>query len=425
MSKIIDLLNRYSGENQDLTPDTVGEVSFSDVASTDSVYEGAERASDMIEHAAKAEEIADGLNTLADKAEELADEDRDHIHTEQSLEGMQREFGLLMRIGNLSYKASSFESEMTPVGRAKGMAKDCRRIALSAQSHRNDVLNFSPEGAIMQTLGMDKWRMDSSISGLAEAISHFEKNKAKFDKGIVFTFEAFYRVMQRANTHRVDIKTEFGIDEKYVKDASTYITQYLSNLENGLSSGNIPEFDVSKLVTKPSGLLGNREVTTDLKYNNNSKASIRAIATTIQGATNSGIVGLILIGPFSGMALAAVGAGVTYRAVKDQGANAIHATVQDLIAVARGLIAMRGINTAINTLKKGGVELQLKKLKGENPEAYAKGTAEMAKVTKAIEAIYSHSKFLITSVGNLTEKALAAAVDVKEPGVGTTVPDQE
>ncbi len=412
-----NLLNQYSGEGEGGDTSLIDPegncLSMSDMAVDAISDHGRETVVDMVEHAEKAEEIAEGLSELAEKAEELADED--HTYMEQSLEGMQREFNLLMRLGDLGYKATIFASEMTPVGRAKGLAKDCRRIAMSAQSYRDGILDYSPEGAIMQTLGFDKYRMDSSVAALARLIQLFEKEKLPAS-GVIFSFESFYNVMQRGNLRKIDVRAEFEQDRNYLAGVSDYLSKYLNSLESGLESGHVPAFDENKLVTKPNGLLGNREVTAGLKYNNNAKMSTHSIARVAGGAAQMGTFGWIFLGPVGAAAAATVAGGVSYLNNKNIGAYPTHSTVPDIIKVAKRLIELRSLNKTINELDKGKANLLLKRVKAENPELYKQGQAELAKLTKAISIVYDHSKFLITSLGGLINSAMSAADQIEKKG---------
>ena len=399
------------GEETNVVAEDGSTVSFSDAAAEEIVHQGIGGAAEMIEHAEKAEEIADGLNNLADKAEELVAEDHAHVHSAVSAECLHREFSAIMRMGGLSYKATSFEAAGDSLQRLAAIGQDARRIALQARTHANGILDYSTEGSLMNTLRADGLRLNSAVKSLQADYGRLAMVKNKLTKPLVISQVVLYRVMQRQNQPKAEIRKEVDADINWVKNVVGLLqNHYNAVISAANGNGAIPKLSTDKLITRPGELLGNRSVTAELKYKNDSKVNIFAAGSGVSKGVALGVLltAAGLSGP-AAVAFGAVAAADSYRQSHNRGQPwSMVCTVEDLLAVSKDLIDLRSIAAKLDNFDKGHGEDVAKKLTETNAEAARELKEELKKIVKGVEVAYEHARFLILSFSSIVGSATTA-----------------
>lgn len=109
---------------------------------------------EMLDHAERARQMADQLSELADKADEILEEDKQHLITEISTEVMQMNYRHIMQNAGLADALVSFESS-NKATELNYLSNEARKMANVAMQLENRILDFSPEGKIWSFLRAD------------------------------------------------------------------------------------------------------------------------------------------------------------------------------------------------------------------------------------------------------------------------------
>lgn len=169
-----DYLMQLAIESGEVAPEE--EVEVSDVLSEELDHHHHHKAGiDMVEHAELASDIAEQLDEVADKAEELASQDQEYARNEVSVESLHRQFQCIMTANDLSFKATSYSCESSNEGRLEGLTKDARRTAKIIRNYREENLDYSQEGAIMQFLRRDASRLQRANLALKTVLTRMDK----------------------------------------------------------------------------------------------------------------------------------------------------------------------------------------------------------------------------------------------------------
>lgn len=153
---------------RDLLKDLSKENDQHDVPSendnTHEVSEGKEAAvTELIDHAAQARQLADQLAELADKADDVADTDKQHLLNEVSLEAFQMNYRHLMQTAGLGEAVGvNLESSTSALSQLQNLSKQARAMSEVAINLESRVLDYSPEGKIWSFFRMDSQRIAKS-----------------------------------------------------------------------------------------------------------------------------------------------------------------------------------------------------------------------------------------------------------------------
>lgn len=180
----------------------------------------------VVEHAEKAQDIAEQLDDLADKAAELADEDEKFASV--SAESLHREFGTIMRCAGMGIKATSFESAMSDKGRLLGLARDARAYANAARVTRDQKLDYSPEGEIIHFLRRDAARLDKAQTVLKGVGVTLRKRVTDLkEKPVTIKHDGVARFMSNGGKPVADLKDA-------IKHEAAYLVKLHSAVEAGV-----------------------------------------------------------------------------------------------------------------------------------------------------------------------------------------------
>ena len=147
--------------------------------------------------AGDATEVAEQMDGIADRAEALA-EAGDTPTADVSAESLHREFHMVAKARGLTVTADSFESAGSDSGRMRGLARDARRVGADAMAAREQILDFSSEGKIMEFLRRDKSKLESANKSLDEAIHSLTPIAAKLKEGgVIIKHDGFRRFLTR------------------------------------------------------------------------------------------------------------------------------------------------------------------------------------------------------------------------------------
>lgn len=411
------LLELENGDEEITTAE--GTVSFSDAAADAVADANGDTATSMVEHADKAREIADGLDELADKAEELAGEDVDHAVAAVAVESLHREFRTWMRSNELSYKATSFESSASigddPKVQLGCLSKDARRVSLQARGHYNELMNFSPEGAIMQFLRGDIATLNNAVGGLSKAIGDLTLMKGKFENGLVIYHGSLARLMQRQNRSVKDFEGEVGKDIDWINGLVAFIDKHYGEMISAAAGDQtFTPLDAGKLATGKAELLGNRTLNIDLKYKNDSNFNGPALRNSA-GLGSAYVLVLGLTSSLPPLGAIAAGALVTagaYNLMKDASFVYSNSSLESVTALVKRLIGLRDINTRLAKYDTSKLDNVMRGLKSKDADLHRQITVELSRLHRLIEVAYEHARFLLIQ----TTATITNAVEVARIG---------
>lgn len=116
---------------------------------------------EMIEHADRAREMSRQLNELASKAEELLEEDKEHLINEISTEVMQMSYRHIMERAGLSDVVVSFESSDKTL-ELNHLTEEIRKMASVSDELEARILDMSNEGKIWSFIRKDSKHLASA-----------------------------------------------------------------------------------------------------------------------------------------------------------------------------------------------------------------------------------------------------------------------
>lgn len=201
------LLN-YAVESGEVLPEeSVGQnEALTEVLVEEAVASPSETAGALIEQAEQSAEIAEQLEELAERAEEVAEKAQDTAEKSGAIsaevvvatESLQREYGTLMRAYKLKFPATSFEAAGSDIQRLQGLAADSRRVAGIARGHRDNLLDYSEEGAILSFLRRDASKLSQAHASLLTTSKSLQARVSDVkEKPVAIRNNAYARFMTR------------------------------------------------------------------------------------------------------------------------------------------------------------------------------------------------------------------------------------
>lgn len=401
------------------------EVSVIDVLADELAVAAEPNLPDTLDHAEKAEHIADQLNDLADQADVLAAEDQEYAVKAVSTEALEKRFGDIMRAHGLKFRASSFEAAGDDAARLSGIASDCRRVAGMVQAHSDQLLDYTSEGAITQFLRRDKSRLEKASGVLNQLKARYGSVAGELaEQPIVIKHDGERNFMRMNNVLVTDLEKAVDSDAAWMKKAHDFIESHTGKLL-AAAKGNPESVEdvvmeinagLSSLATKPGGLLGNNQVTAEASHKPGANRKIsfgdflRAnLAGGIKGAAVAVPVVLIL-GPTVGGVAAAAASNYFYikSLLKSNEKSDIRSVAsgngfKGIIDTAIGMskytdfkvLGQFAEDTLIDELKEGGHK--------DAASAFKKGLAILAKVA---DAVYEQAIYDITHIAAIADKAV-------------------
>lgn len=423
MSTLNDYLTQYAIEAGEIRPeDEPMDIGVGEVMADETQYAGQNSASDMVAHAEKADYIADQLDELAQRADQLADEDHAHLRNEVSVEALHREFNAVMRANDFQFKASSFECEFSDVGRLKGISRDSRRVASTVRGFRDDLMDLSQEGAILQWLRGDKSRLKQARDSLDRSAGSFKKIKESLkEKPVVINNNGLALFLTKDMAAVDDLKKAIDGDVNYLNQAFKVVNggcEALMKAADEIKKGGADKYKSGQLVaginaveTKTGGLLGSHTIKSsgkddfgefkglafpDFSRSSEHKITGKAIAKSI-GWTLANYIGWsIVIG--TGLSLVVMGGAVT------GGIAGAAAAAKASVAVAPVLQAARNIASIRSGLKAASEEMN---------SSNKKSVSSIDELFSAIEGIKGLEQQLNFKMADVDFKAKLEGIEDK------------
>lgn len=353
---------------------------------------------EKLDHADKAQHIADRLDELQDKAQTLADEDHAYAQNDITTECMHREYlGWVSSLG-LEMRASSFEAESNPVHQLNGLSRDIARTRRVMQPYLDTSHDYSAEGWIMQVLRRDEKRLEKALDMLEEAGRRLKAKRESISKGVTITNNGIARFMTVENRPTISFIASLNSDIKHLDKIDQMLQQAARGYQALASNGRapIPHLDGNKVMTRKGELLGNRTITPEFKYADETSIKLGAAAI-------GGVVGLLQYwgwGMLGGMAVVGVGVAVgAPLSVLTVGVRAAQAA-----AVAIGVKGGKDVYNALADAPEGGATV------------VSKASADdLINSVKIIEQLHTKFKREIPKdlLHNARESVKAAGGDVK------------
>lgn len=446
MSDLNSLLREYAIESGELV---VPEVISSGDALAEVLNDELEVAREpglaqKLEHADKAEAIAEQLDVLADRAESQAAEDVTEVNAavaQISAESLHREFGAIMVANNLELKAASFESATDTKSQLIGLAKDARATSAVVTGFSDQIRDLSTEGAIMQFLRQDKARLAKAHTALTAAAGELNSKKGELSKEpVVVHHDGLKRFLIVSGAPVTNVKTAIDHDVQWVKKAAAQVTKLAGEISAALGSAH-GEGDHAAAVTKLAGigsgvgsgleasLLGNHTVSGSKRGGGEKGDGKAAAFAYVVGGFKSIPKGILIA--LGGMAVGAVAAatvgigGVAAAAAATNVAqninvgSSIHkdykkrvegtdaksvAGANDLVAIAKDVGALDNA-LSLDTV----LEAAAAKLEGAPADVKAAGKKALASVGKLADVVYEHAVYLTVKSAQLVSAAAGKA----------------
>lgn len=448
MSDLNSLLRDYAIESGDLVP--VEEISSADALS-DVMNDELEIAREpglaqKLEHADKAESIAEQLDVLADRAESQAAEDVTDVNAavaQISAESMHREFATIMAANGLELKAASFESAADPKAQLIGLGKDARMTANVVRNFANDVRDISTEGAVMQFLRQDKARLAKAHTALTAAAGELNTKKGELSKEpVIVHHDGLKKFLIVDGAAVTNVKTAVEHDIQWLKKAEAQVNKLAAEIGSALASAH-GEGDHSAVVTKLNSiahevgagleakLLGNHEVGNGKRSGGEKVEGKAAAISYIVGSFKAipsailiaigGSVGMMAGGAIAGAAGMAAAAGATTAAqyvntgkkvVKEYNKRTQSTDAKsicganDLVAIAKDLATL---SSATNFSMDEKVEAAGEKFEGAPADVKAAGKKALSAVSKLADVVYEHAVYLTVKSAQLVSSTAAKA----------------
>lgn len=208
----------------------------------------------MVQHASQARDIADDLEDIAERADELADQDA--TYAEASVESAAREFSTIMKAHGLNYSCSSFESEMVTGKRAEGLARDARRAASDLRLKADAIDDISNEGILAKLFKSKDEKAADAVENIKLHLAKIKKHRKELnDSGVLIRNKTVGVFMIKDGKEITDFKVEFGEDVNKLTKLYEAVSRDLTLTEVDI---NNPYPEVAKLI--PTDLLNQTEL---------------------------------------------------------------------------------------------------------------------------------------------------------------------
>lgn len=206
---------------------------------------------DGFDHAAKARHVANQLEDLAEKADEIADEDERYAQV--AMEAYRGQFDLMMQNLNQDVTAVSFESALTGKEQAHGLARDARFQANRLNTAVDYFEDFSPEGLFSGMFASKEENMDKILGTLKGEFTKVKQKQAKIQaKGVVLANENLAVFLTRGGGVEEVHDMAKGIDEDltFIGKVNDTVQTLLSEMERTVKDPEVgyKRTDLSGLV---------------------------------------------------------------------------------------------------------------------------------------------------------------------------------
>lgn len=448
MSDLNSLLREYAIESGELV---VPEVISSGDALAEVLNDELEVAREpglaqKLEHADKAEAIAEQLDVLADRAESQAAEDVTEVNAavaQISAESLHREFGAIMVANNLELKAASFEAASDSKSQLVGLAKDARATSAVVTGFSDQIRDVSTEGAIMQFLRQDKARLAKAHTALQAAAGELNTKKGELSKDpVIVHHDGLKRFLIVSGAPVTSVKPAIEHDIAWVKKAAAQVTKLSSEVAAAIASGH-GEGDHSAVVTKlkaiagevgsglEASLLGNHTVSGAKRGGGEKgdgkaaafayvvggfKSIPRGIAIALGGMAVGALAGATL--GAGGLVAAAVATNVAQnvniadkmhkdykKRVEGTDAKSV-AGANDLVAIAKEVGSMSDV-TSFKLDE--AVESAGDKMEGASADVKAAAKKALSAISKLADVTYEHAVYLTVKTAQLVSSAAGKA----------------
>lgn len=438
MKNMLDLLAMESG----LIPeDTVTPSESHDMTVGDLIAEThtSESPVTMLDHAEKAREIADDLDELAERADQLADQDE--RYSTLSVESLGQQFALLMKTHRLGFKAHSFESELSTQGRRAGISADARRTAIDLRANAHALDTLSTEGIILDLFKDKDRQLKQARVTLQRELGAIKGVTATLNQqGVVITHDGVAAFLTKRDDEVHDFKGAIAEDVAYLAGVEKYVTeriQYLSHLPEDAVAAEVGDEHLVNTADKgvmtgllsyrakaeEYALMGNygvfgfkriekqflRKEFTSKDYMASTKASLPAAAGIVAAGVGTAIVvgaltGSVVAAAAGYFATAAIGtldqASVGRNAMKNVSEVSTHITMSDLSTVVNQVLSLEKYADT-DAYYKQLEQLELRKVKGAKDE--------VAKVKKALAILKTHAAYMTLETARLLEHVVKKA----------------
>lgn len=409
-----DLMKQLSMEADELAASEAGVTS--DMFEEMSDEEPRETATDMVAHADKAQFVADQLDDLADKAEEIAQEDKEHMLNEVSTEAMSMVYRNIMASNGLDLRATSFEANYDHLGKMRGLAQDARASAKQMHGLHDSILDFSPEGKFFSFLRMDKLKLKKAYDDVIQSknrLGNVDKKPVRSKLLQPRLYGIAYRNGRPVKDVSVEILKDVDLlieSKKTIETNIKLVNDWISKLKDG-QDVKLPELKDSGVLNTP--LLGNRQVNKDsTAYNQANRikdnpiygSGIAPWKFVTASAIAGGVAGVITAsgGAAGGLVPIVLVAGVgIHNHIKDNEQLASTGTSVDLGDIDKVLAGFRKLDTVMS--REFHVDDSIVKQAKEvgNDEAVRAAKKAYATLYQNLEMVYEHGFYLITRFGTL------------------------
>lgn len=454
MSELNDLLRAYATESGDLVTEQPIDVdtALQGVLADELEVATQPRLEEKLQHAEKAEMIADQLDVLADRADEQAAEDKSEVIAEISAESLNREFGTIMAANGLSLKAASFESAVEPRARLTGLATDARRTAKIVRSYSEEINDVSTEGAIMQFLRRDKARLEAARTALKAAGTAVAGKKGELNKeAVALDHDGLRRFLIVKGEPVTNVKAAIKHDAEWLKKCGTVLGKLTNDLTAAIKA--IPkEGDNAAALAKlkslaeslpgldalnNDSLLGNHAVGSSGKHGGGEKgdagaatmaymsSSLKAAGTSVALIVGGAVVGAAVGGGVGGIGGAVAGAVGGYAAgVGAAVRNVANKTSADYKKRVDGsntksCIGAGDFQEVVNTVlgfeqytdftNDQKVDEVYSHIQGIDKEAAAAAKKALSRLMKVADTMYEHAIYVTVKTAQLASAAAKAA----------------
>lgn len=357
---------------------------------------------EMMDHAEKARMMSSQLNELADKADEILKEDKEHLVNEITTEAFQMNYRHIMENAGLLDAVVTFESA-NKTSELNYLSNEARKMAIVADNLEARILDYSEEGKIWSFFRRDKAKIANSVAALRRV-----SDPSKRGLTVTAIHKSHYVFMARGGRPITNLEAEIKTDVSLLIETETELEKRLSTLRDNLKNNKaIDSFKPGKLRILDQGLLGNKEF--------QAQESERKVGLVRTGFSLLAGIRTGLIAPFlalSVITLSPIGIiwhGFWYLAwykVSDGLYNKESEHVIDLGSFA-------GIKSELDKLSKilnqsrneriiTEIDSLMKNYSGEDKEDYKQAVKDAVKMDSLI---YEHAFFIVNEIRTLAESA--------------------
>lgn len=273
----MDLLLQYAVESGEVAPEGETNDQLVEVLVDQASGAGQDTVAVLAEQAEQTADIAEQLDDLADRAEEVAEQTAAAAEAGEnvaelvavSTESFHREFKTVMRAYKLTISASSFESAGSDKERLAGLIRDARRTANMSRGLRDQMLDYSEEGAILSFIRRDAAKLGAAQGALQAAARKLQSNIGEVrEKPVAIKNQGLAKFLTTQGKAVRNLPAAVSDEATYLQklhDAAQGAANVIENLATRLAKGEsaqnlarTPAFSaLNTLGSAPGQLLGN------------------------------------------------------------------------------------------------------------------------------------------------------------------------